>query len=348
MRWKEFVVMPAVVIAIGAMWIVWEAKRTKSEQEESFHVPISDDSQVYADFMRELHTDLQFRRSTENWHYERAYASMSEAAERLRELIPPSEELPRFAVMCDLYYRAEKSVSLDGLTSDEANAVIDEFDTYMSREDAIPKHMDDRRMLSGTLSYMLIMLERQGTSQESMLAYATRMEAKIEKCDAPAFKDSATKTLAGFRNRIGLLGKPYRLTGQTLGGVSLDSANFHGKVVLIEFWSTTCGPCISEMPMLRSIYDRHHEAELKIVGVSRDRSKRKLKEFIEDRQIPWSQLWVDHEVGNLDLFESLGVNQVPYSILLDQDGVVVAFDVRAESNGKSLEDWVSQLSSSTR
>jgi len=94
--------------------------------------------------------------------------------------------------------------------------------------------------------------------------------------------------------------------------------------------------------MLKAIYERHDDFE--IIGVSRDHSKRRLNSFLDSRRVTWPQLWHDLEIGNLELTESLGVYRLPSSILVDREGVVVAFNVRAQSDGASLESWIERLS----
>ena len=342
MNWKEIVVLPTVVVGIGLLWIVWEAKQTKAEQETAFHVPTSNDRQEYVDFMRELSAySMNFQ---ETWHYERAYDSLLEASARVRELTPPGEEIPRFAALCDVGYRAYRFVSIERPDKDETKQLLDDFESYLSRKDAFPERKRDQEMLSSTLTICLLLLERQGVSKDEMLARANSFQAWFDTCEITMIQTSAERALDGFRNRIRLLGERYRLVGRTLDGADLDTEAFLGKVILLEFWTTTCGPCISELPILKSIHEKHAD-ELEIVGLSGDRSRRMLAQFVEDRSIPWLQLWADPEFGNDDLIESLGIHQYPSSILLDRNGVVVAFNVRAEADGsgKSLEEWLDEL-----
>ena len=345
MNWKDAIVLPVVVVAAGLLWIGWEAKQTKIEQESAFQLPTSNDRQEYVEFMRELSDQSTSSRNFRGaWHYERAYDSLLEASSRVRQLTPHGEELPRFAALCDVSYRAARYALVERPNEREIDQLLADFESYLSREDAFPEQKSDQQMLTGTLTYALMLVESENTSKDEMLAFADSMQVKFEPCDVTSIQTVVQTAIEGFRNRIRLLGEPYRLVVRTLDGGDLDTDTFRNKVVLIEFWTTTCGPCIAELPLLRGLYQEHVD-DLMIIGVSGDRSRRVLSHFVEDRSIPWPQLWADSESGNDDLIESLGIRYFPSNILLDRDGVVVAFNVPAEvtDTEKSLEKWLDEL-----
>ena len=74
------------------------------------------------------------------------------------------------------------------------------------------------------------------------------------------------------------LGHPLDIRFTALDGREVDLARLKGKVVLIEFWSTTCGPCIGEMPEVKAVYDQHHSEGFEIIGISLDDKKKELRE----------------------------------------------------------------------
>src|SRR5207248_1924165 len=66
------------------------------------------------------------------------------------------------------------------------------------------------------------------------------------------------------------IGQVIDLAGPTLDGSRFDLAEQRGKVVLVDFWATWCGPCIAELPNVRAVYDQHHGNGFEVVGVSLD------------------------------------------------------------------------------
>jgi thiol-disulfide isomerase/thioredoxin len=133
--------------------------------------------------------------------------------------------------------------------------------------------------------------------------------------------------LAGIRRRLSLLGSRIDLRGETLAGKTLDVTDMRGRVVLVEFWSTTCGPCIQEIPELKSIYRAYHDRGFEIIGIPLDRFPGGLTTTLEEHGIRWPQLW--RSGGNRERMRSLGITSIPSSLLLDRNGRVIALDVRA-------------------
>ena len=71
--------------------------------------------------------------------------------------------------------------------------------------------------------------------------------------------------------------------------VSLEQ--YRGQVVLLEFWATWCGPCIAELPNVKEVFGKHGGETFAIVGVSLDSDRDRLVNFIEDNDMPWTQVF---------------------------------------------------------
>ena len=117
---------------------------------------------------------------------------------------------------------------------------------------------------------------------------------------------------------------------QDVMGQPLSIANHKGKVVLVDFWATWCGPCRGELPNVIATYDKHHAQGFDIVGVSLDQDKSKLLSFTKDQNMPWPQFFDGQGWGN-KLAVKYGIESIPASFLLDGNGKIIAKDLRGEA-----------------
>ncbi len=123
-----------------------------------------------------------------------------------------------------------------------------------------------------------------------------------------------------------------------LAGKPLSLANYKGKVLLLDFWATWCGPCVNELPNVLKTYEKHHAKGFEIIGISLDKDEEALKSFIKKRNMPWPQLF-DGKGWGSKLAVKHGVNSIPATYLLDGEGKIVAKDLR----GDALEAEVARI-----
>ena len=102
-----------------------------------------------------------------------------------------------------------------------------------------------------------------------------------------------------------------------------------GKLTLIDFWASWCGPCRKENPNVVALYKDFHAKGLNIIGVSLDEKADKWKDAIAKDQLTWTQ------VSNLKGWEdpiarTYFVDGIPATFLIDEKGVVIAKDLRGE------------------
>lgn len=150
----------------------------------------------------------------------------------------------------------------------------------------------------------------------------------------------AAEIMRAAARRLDLPGKTIDVKGTTFQGDEFDINDLRGKVVLIDFWATWCGPCVEELPHVKELYEQHHDDGFEVVGISLDESDTRLAEFLRDREIPWITLFeADPEKRgfNTPIVNHYGINELPTAILVDREGKVVSVHAFDEGLAELLE-----------
>lgn len=136
---------------------------------------------------------------------------------------------------------------------------------------------------------------------------------------------------------LALVGKPIEVAGITLDGQAVSSAQFKGKIVLVDFWATWCGPCRAEMPNIAANWAKHHDAGFEVMAVSVDQDLQALRTFTAEEKPPWTVVADNHPQNKNSMGAKFGIRAIPAMILIGQDGNVAAVQCRGKSLGLHLE-----------
>ena len=135
-----------------------------------------------------------------------------------------------------------------------------------------------------------------------------------------------------------LLGKPLVVAGRTTTGKTLTTADWKGKVVLVEFWAVWAYPCTEELPRIKELYKAYHANGLEIVGVDSDDNDNTVNSFIKEKEVPWPQLREETQTYLNEAWHPLakqwGVKEIPTMFLVDKKGVLRFVDARKDAAEK--------------
>ena len=174
--------------------------------------------------------------------------------------------------------------------------------------------------------------------------HAKRMKAdalvflnRVKK-DFPTIKADALAKIEEVFASMDSIGEPFTLNFRGTDGQEINLANYRGKVVLIDFWATWCGPCVRAVPLLLDLYEKFHDQGFEVLGISLDQDRDALQQFCSDRKIPWPQFF-DGKGWKNELAVAHAISAIPTTYLIDRDNKLVAVGL----HGDELETKVVEV-----
>ena len=273
----------------------------------------------------------QIYRSSMNWEYtpEDMYSSHEAAITAFEDTLARYPDDPRFfdlhPLLVNLYTKVGNEQSAGALIERLKSGMIPDIQGYRTLYDIFDRIERYEDMLE-----IFKVAEQLHPDEQPILARLTFIYKKLGNIElAEAYERKFDPTYE-------LFGKPVPdFSATDLDGNSISLQNYHGKVVLLDFWAVWCGFSVEEMPDIKKVYDTYKDEGFDIVGVNLDDEEAILRGYIKENDIHWRQVF-DTAAGEDSLVQQYGINGVPELWLIDREGKLITHKARGENLEKHV------------
>ncbi|MBP9078117.1 MAG: AhpC/TSA family protein [Haliscomenobacter sp.] len=165
--------------------------------------------------------------------------------------------------------------------------------------------------------YLQDMMMRRELTEEESLRLSDQLASSL--AGNPFYSDILSRVKGISASKVGAVLADFSATN-VLDNSVFDIKNTNGKYVILDFWGTWCGPCISEMPEMKALSEKYAD-RMMLVGVNNGDTKEKLLSFVKEKGYTWTQV-LDKQEGKT--FSTVfNVNGYPTKIILDPKGEIL-------------------------
>lgn len=223
---------------------------------------------------------------------------------------------------------------------EKGNITADDIADELKEMDSILAHDVDKRNDAAAALYLI----RARVCVELLEDYPTGLAMlKQVKVDFPKAYAQAQvgRIVAGVEEKMSYdytlyIGKPFpTFSEKDITGKPVSTAKLKGKVVLVSFWASFSNQCIADLTPQLALYEKYHGKGFEIIGISADEDRNDLKALLARKNIPWPQ-YCDGRGWKGSIVRQYGVSTVPYTVLLDRDGKVIAKNLKAPALEQKL------------
>ncbi len=182
---------------------------------------------------------------------------------------------------------------------------------------------------------MLMTIANRADDPDAQEKLFQRIEKDYSKSPVAKQVAGARARAEGERKKLARVGKPFELEfTEATKGTHITMASLKGKVVVIDFWATWCGPCIAEMPNMKKLYAEYKDKGVEFIGVSLDQpvekgGLEKLSTYVQKNGIEWPQYYQGNYWQSA-FSASWGINSIPCVFLVDAEGNLASIKARGK------------------
>lgn len=304
----------------------WRTTRPTAEEQAKFRVDLAKLAVAAADKAKSFYTqnpahphaaDARAKEyellSTAQRYGETTLSARLDALLKERMNDPKLSEEERFKIRSEAVQRAAMAKQAEGMP-----AILAEFEKGTR---ALLKDFPKR-----TEPYDMLLMVASNSEGDKARALAKELS------ESTVSEKVRTSALAILK-KMDAIGKPVAISFTAVDGSKVDLTKMQGKVVLVDFWATWCGPCIAGLPEVIDVYEKYHAKGFEIVGISFDQKKEKLTQFTADKKMPWVQYFDGLGWGN-KIGQEYGISSIPTMWLIDKKGVLRDMNGRANLSEK--------------
>ena len=232
--------------------------------------------------------------------------------------------------------RAKLKDAKGKLTAADLAPEIAAFDALLSKH---PGEKTDEMAQAAYMKATLYLQVLNDTQTGETLLNQVKSDYKDTKFVEGLSKQEAARAEAKKLQAALAPGLPFPDFNETdLAGKPLSIGALKGKVVLVDFWATWCGPCVNELPNVLAAYQKYHGDGFEIVGVSLDSDRAKLDAFLKSHDgMTWAQ-YFDGQGWKNKIAAKFGIQSIPFTVLVGRDGKIIGTGLRGERLGPAVAE----------
>jgi tetratricopeptide (TPR) repeat protein len=168
-------------------------------------------------------------------------------------------------------------------------------------------------------------------TEDAMTAFKTYLEKQPSAVEASEVRAILANPKAA--------GQPFApiFNVKSFKGDLLSLEGLKGKVVLLDFWASWCGPCRAEMPEVKKIWSKYSSDQFIMIGVNLDRDKKAFEAYVREQGLEWPQ-YFDGGGWNNKVAQAYGVRAIPHTVLIDREGIIRAKGLRGSRLSNAIGD----------
>lgn len=182
------------------------------------------------------------------------------------------------------------------------------------------------------LGYALI---KAGKPDEGIAALKTYLEKSPNATEAEGVK----AVIANPKLASEHFAMPFKVMAATGEELSLDK--FKGKIVVLDFWASWCGPCRADMPAVKRLWKKYQNENFVLIGINLDENRKAFEQYIKEEGVDWPQFY-DGKGWSNRIAQLYSVSSIPMTFLIDRQGIIRATGLRGDRLSGKIGDLLKE------